>query len=181
MNIGLCNAGCSSFEGFLGVGCPQDYGITAQSTPDYDQWGPDCSWEAKDWMAWHKALVANGTKDMADSVWGAAFDKVTYLGHETFFAAKNPEFKQYVINSGLVGKSQVLTQISKAEKWGDAVQAGITDPLKNTSQILTNLTQAGADTSKSAGTIAKMLPWLVLAGAVLIGFIIWNKKSLSIV
>lgn len=181
MNIGLCNAGCSSFEGFLGIGCPADYGVTAQSVPDYDKWGPDCAWGANEWVNWHKALLTAGPKALADATWGSAFDKVTYLGSETFFAAKNPAFKKYVIENGLQNSSQILSQLSKAEKWGDAVQTGVTEPVKNVSSVLTNLTSAAASTSKSADTVAKMLPWILLAGAVLIGALMWSKKSLNVV
>lgn len=33
------------------------YTITADSKPDFDDWGPDDYWSLKDWVDWHKALV----------------------------------------------------------------------------------------------------------------------------
>lgn len=42
------------------------YTITAESKPDYDQWGPDDFWSCQDWILWHKALKEKYGKDEAN-------------------------------------------------------------------------------------------------------------------
>lgn len=57
------------------------YTITAESKPDYDDWGPDDYWSLEDWITWHKALVKKyGKSDKfgsqkADTEWLTAWNK----------------------------------------------------------------------------------------------------------
>lgn len=177
MNIGICNSGCSSgTSSFLGVGCPTDYGITAQSAPDYDKWGPDCAWSADNWITWHKLMVADHGKEAADSHWVAAYDQASYGSKEIGYSTGNTAFKQYVKAQGLDKKSTILSKVYRAEVGIDSAL----EPVKNVGGAITNITAGAESAAKSADTLAKWFPYIVLAGVALLGLLIWNKKSLNV-
>lgn len=176
MNVGLAGSGFSNF-GWFGLNCPDTYVITPTSQPDYDKWGPDgCHWSAEDWIMFHKVLVADKGKEAADSIWASYYDKSTWGAAEISFSTNNPSFKTYMLNNGLQNKSSILSRIYKAETAIDALG----QPIRNVGEIITNTTQAAANTAGAASQIAEWLPYIALAALTLIALLIWNKKSLNV-
>lgn len=58
--------------------------ITADSTPMYDKWGWDDHWGCKEWIEWHKKLVAKHGAKKADDIWAQAWlDGLSSLGGGT--------------------------------------------------------------------------------------------------
>jgi hypothetical protein len=54
---------------------PANDPTNADSTPDYDNWGPDSWWTAQDWMTWHRSLKARFGLDEANSRFIIAWEK----------------------------------------------------------------------------------------------------------
>ncbi len=52
------------------------YGITANSTPVYDEWGFDDSWNCAMWLAWLDELQKVHTQWDANEIWLTAWDNV---------------------------------------------------------------------------------------------------------
>ena len=66
----------SSGNTFRGLG-----EITADSEPDYDNWGPDSYWSCSEWVEWHKALVKKYGLSEANSKFKLAWDKQDPFEH----------------------------------------------------------------------------------------------------
>jgi hypothetical protein len=172
------------FSGFLGFGCPSSYNVTADSQPQHDGWGPDCYWDCVDWVNWHKQLVLKYGKEKADDLWATEFDKSSYGSHEISCSTGNQSFKDYAQLMGLDKKSTILTKVYRAESDYNTVVA---QPFKNISNALDSSTAAAANAAKgaekgteSAANVLSWLPYVLVAGAVLvIGFIVYSNSNIS--
>lgn len=56
-----------------------NYTITADSLPDYDDWGIDSYWSKEDWKKWYDLMVAKYGVDKARSTWISAYDRPGHL------------------------------------------------------------------------------------------------------
>lgn len=183
MNLNIAHT--TGMASFLGIGCPTEYNIKADTKPDCDMPGPDCMWEGKHWVALHKAKLAAYGKTRADAEWGAAWNScrgfLGAFGHELYIANNDKEFRDYVLAQGL---NNTVSDLSIIFGTGAAVQTVATKTAEiaaNAGDIAVSGTQAVASTVKSADTIVKYLPWALAALALLIGVIIYKRKSLNIV
>ena len=177
VNAGLLYGPHISNFGWFGLNCPTNYNVTADSTPDYDVWGPDsCHWSAQDWINFHKAKVTKYGKATADSQWATAYDKSSYGASEISFSTGNPEFKAYVLSQGLQNKSTILSKVYKAET---AVN-NLGEPVRNIGEAINNATETVAQTTKSASTIASWLPWVVLAAVAVVGYLMITQKKVNV-
>jgi hypothetical protein len=87
-----------------------DYGldITAQSLPDYDEWGPDQHWGCTDWMVWYDKLKEEYGKNEARVVWKSAWEKQGYwdvlykIALELFLRKINWILQDYLVTFWLV-------------------------------------------------------------------------------
>lgn len=179
MNIGIGAAGYMS--NFMGFGCPKDYAITADTTPDCDRIGFDCFWEGKHWITLHQEKVKKYGKAKADIDWATEWMKcrgvMGAFGHELFIANNDMAFRNYVNAHGLTQTVSDLKMITTTGKVGDAV----VNTTGNAAQLVSNLSDTAADTSAATDKLAKWFPYIVLAGVLLIGFLIYKKGSLNIV
>lgn len=160
---------------FLGIGCPSDYKITAYSNPDWDKWGPDCAWSANDWITWHKKMVSEFGKDKADTNWANAYDQSSYGAKEIAYGVQNNEFKSYVQAQGLANKSTILAKLYRAEVAIDAVG----EPFRNVGGAIVGITQIAETGTKSIDKLAQWFPYIVVAGVMLIGFLIYKQGSIK--
>lgn len=54
---------------------PANNPTNADSSPDYDDWGPDSWWTAQDWLTWHRSLKAKYGLDEANARFINAWQK----------------------------------------------------------------------------------------------------------
>lgn len=87
----------------LGYAGPNDP-TNADSTPDYDEWGPDAHWEAKDWETWHAAMVSKYGKSVADDHFVEAYGKAGILESITRARIEDQQFINWAQNAGLYDK-----------------------------------------------------------------------------
>ena len=123
-----------------------EYGlnITAQSLPDYDDWGMDQYWTCSDWMIWYDKLKDFHGKTDARIKWKSAWEKQGYWDHainqcpleQTFrdFSRKNKLDSAGLLSDALVGL-------------GDTLSGGF----------------------KTLGWFGKNLPWILPVGLVIVG------------
>jgi len=130
--------------------------ITADSVPDFDDWGPDTYWECADWVTWHKAMVAKYGKAQADYTFGQAWQQRSAFGHELTCSLFDASFISYFKSQGYTWDpvSGVIVSISKT---------------------VTNVA-SGAETLSHL--ISFIIPLLFIIAAV--GLVIWANKKFQI-
>ena len=117
----------------------KDYTITAESKPDYDDWGWDDYWSANDWLLWHRALKAK---------YGLTEANIKFLtawSHQGMFAKPidartfSSDFKRYARENdfyrGLYDPS-VLSMLLKTIGAGVDVIEGGTEIISDTGKTL---------------------------------------------
>lgn len=166
-------------DSFLGINCPTDYTITADTKPDCDEFGPDCYWEGKHWVKLHQEKVKKYGKKTADEQWAAAWNSCRGLsgafGHELSIANNDLAFRTYIAEQGLNKSVPDLAFIAGTAKAADVVVS----TAGNLAEVVQNTTKAAANTAGSVSTIAKWLPWIALAAAALLAYILFaNQKSI---
>lgn len=108
------------------------YNITADSTPDYDSWGPDDYWSCEDWITWHKALKAKYGKAEADSKWLAAWNAQDSFEHNYNWCKYAAAFNTYVSTEKLAASHLLADIFSGVTKIGE----NAVDTATSTSKIL---------------------------------------------
>ena len=86
-----------------GYSGPQDP-TQATSVPDYDEWGPDAHWSAKDWQTWHASLVAAYGKSQADDAFVKAYAAAGVLEEITRARVEDQDFINWAQSNGLYDK-----------------------------------------------------------------------------
>lgn len=177
MKAGLAH----SYSGFLGFNCPEDdvnyiNTITANTTPDLDKYGPDCFWEGKHWVRWYNLNKSANGKAAADIKFSAEWQKRQGFGHELTIASSDVEFRNMVVAEGL---NNTVPDLSMIQATGNAAQTVI-DVAGSAADAIKNVAAAGANATDAAATLITWLPLLVLGAAILVGFIMWNKKTVNI-
>jgi hypothetical protein len=86
-----------------GYSGPQDP-TSADSVPDYDDWGPDEHWSAQDWQKWHSSLTTKYDKDTADTTFVNAYANAGVLEAITRARAEDPQFQAWARQQGLYDK-----------------------------------------------------------------------------
>ena len=170
------------YSNLLGIGgCPEDEPnyintITANTNPDLDKWGPDCMWEGKHWVRWHQVNVAANGKQKADEKFAFEWQKRSAFGHELWIANNDVEFRTYAIAQGL---NKTVPDLKMIEVTGKIPET-ITNVGVSALDVVSNLAKAGENTTEAVSTIASWLPWIVLAGMVLVGYLMFTKKSVNV-
>lgn len=106
--------------------------ITAQSIPDYDEWGSDSYWTCQEWVLWHKALKAAYGKQQADVIFQNAWDNRSAFGHELVCSLYDSEFISYFKSQGYswdIVSGAIITVSDVAGNIGDAA-SNLTSLLK---------------------------------------------------
>lgn len=167
----------SKYNSFLGISCPKDYVIDADTEPDCDQWGPDCFWEAKHWIKLHEEKVKKYGKVQADISWAAAWSKCRGIGgafgHELWLVNNDPEFIRFVMAQKLYLVSPDLAFIKAQD---DTVKTA-SEVAGNVADILQSTASAANTTVNAADTLIQFLPWVVLAAGLLFAWVVIQKKS----
>ena len=178
MNVGIAYKFNSRF---LGLGCPEDDAnyintITADTTPDLDQYGPDCYWEGKHWVRWYNLNKARDGKAAADTKFAAEWQKRSAFGHELTIANSDVEFRNMVVAEGL---NQTVPDLAMIKGTAAAAQTAV-NVAGSAATTVENIAATAATTANAANTLASWLPWIVLGAAVLVGLLMWNKKSVNV-
>lgn len=168
--------------GWFGFNCPEDdpnyvNTITADTAPDCDKTGPDCFWKGIHWMQLHKKMVEKYGKAQGDLKWSNAWSSCRGIsgafGHELSIANNDEVFKFYVMAQGLNKVNNDLKTIYGTA----ALQQAVVDTGAAAVQTVTNLAQTAASTTDSANTLAKWLPYLVVAALAVAAFIFYKIQT----
>tara|TARA_B110000908_G_C10265689_1_gene463665 strand:- start:5165 stop:5584 length:420 start_codon:yes stop_codon:yes gene_type:complete len=134
-----------------------DYGldITAQSLPDYDEWGPDQHWGCTDWMVWYDKLKEEYGKNEARVVWKSAWEKQGYWDAPYNECPLQDSFRTF----------------SKKNKL---------DSTGLFSDFLVGISDTASGAFKSVGWLGRNLPWILPVGLVITGsfYVIKTIKTL---
>lgn len=148
-------------ESFGGSLYDRVYEITADSTPDYDEWGPDTYWSCQDWITWHKALKKKYGADEAKRRFGNAWDKRSAFGHELTCSLSDADFIRYFKSEGFTWDASGSFIISAANAVKSAGKA-----LENSAKSAENLTQSASNITKYVLYVAVVVA--IAAGAYII-------------
>lgn len=95
--------------------------ITADSTPDYDSWGPDTYWSCDQWIQYHKALKEKWGQDKANKIWLDAFEKQDSFEHAYNWCKYDAAFADYFAKQGLSVGNIFSKIVNSGGKLVDAV------------------------------------------------------------
>lgn len=114
------------------------YTITAESLPDYDDWGSDDYWSADDWIAWHKALKARYGVQAANEKFLIAYRESGFLGAELNYRTFNSAFRAYAQENGFYDGLYwgVLGFVGKATAWVPTIGFGIAETVESLTSSL---------------------------------------------
>ena len=152
--------------------------ITADSTPDLDDWGIDSYWSCEDWVAWHKELKKKFGLDEANRLFITEYHKGGFGASSFDCRSFNADFRKYAkennfFNALYDGLAGLITQPLGAVK--DVVSAA-----SNTvSNVADAAEEAVSDASKAAdnifNTIKWVLPVLLVLAAIGASFYVYNR------
>lgn len=110
--------------------------ITAESAPNYDNWGYDEYWGCAEWIAWHKALKQKYGTEKANDYWLAAWEDQDSLANPYNWCKYNTTFHDYFRSQG-IDVSNIFANI--------ATGAGkIIDNTTDAAVILSNILKVAA-------------------------------------
>ncbi len=82
--------------------------ITADSKPDFDEWGPDNYWSCEEWIYWHGTLKKKYGAVEANSKWLTAWDSQSADEHNYNWCKYSTEFNNFLKREGIKGASNLL-------------------------------------------------------------------------
>lgn len=130
--------------------------LTADSEPDFDNWGPDDYWSCAAFMTWHQLMEQKYGQAQANLRFGDAMEIAFTFGSYHQNCAYDQGFRDYFRSKGIkidtVGSLIVMTLIGLAYDGADIV--------KNISTSLGNVTEAAKNTT----SVAKVLLPVALVG-----------------
>lgn len=135
-----------------------EYTITADSKPDFDDWGWDEYWSCSEWKEWFMALKAKHGKKNAQDMWIKAWQSQGAFSHALDCRSFNEEFKTFLKNQGLWDGAHSF--ISK-------LIAGGTTAVGSTGDAVGSVAEGASDT---VGALSKTLKYVIPA-VLLIGLI----------
>lgn len=145
----------------------KEYVITADSTPDLDDWGWDDYWKIEDWMRWHSLMVKKFGIDKANQTFLLWWNKQTTGANPLDAKSFNTSFRTY----------------AKKYKFLDALYGGasflkpfgaITDTISSGSDVVSNVGDAAKNTSN---VLKWAVPVAVLSVVIIAGVILYKKYS----
>lgn len=139
--------------------------ITADSTPDLDDWGYDDFWTCSDWMLWHGLVKKKYGKPEADRRFIHHWNLQTLGAHALDCRSFNTAFRDFLKKERLLD-----------EAYGSA---GILAPIGAVTDVVSSGSDVVSDTAKGAETAGKLLKWglplLLVGGALFLGLKIRNE------
>lgn len=144
-------------ESFGGSLFDRVYEITAESTPDYDEWGPDSYWSCQDWITWHRALKKKYGAIDAKTRFGAAWDKRSAFGHELTCSLSDTDFINYFKAEGF--------------KWdaSGSFVLSVGNAVKSAGKAVENSAKSAENLTKSASNITQYVLYVVIVIAIAAG------------
>ena len=138
----------------------KNYTITADSTPDYDDWGVDDYWGPDEWIQWHKLMKAKYGADDANKRFIIAYQDAGFGAVSFDWRTFNDNFKQYAKDNGFF----------------DALYDGIGGLIGRGAGLLDTTVETGTKTAttviESAGstisTLAKSAKWVIPAVVIVV-------------
>lgn len=76
--------------------------ITANSQPNYDEWGWDDYWSCEDWVEWHKALKNAYGQSQANQTFVQAFHQASFGASSYDCRTFNTAFRTYAKDNGIL-------------------------------------------------------------------------------
>lgn len=139
------------------------YLITADSLPDYDDWGPDEYWGPQDWIAWHKALRARYGADEANRRFLEAYHKAGFLAASYDFRTFDQPFREYARANGFYeGLFPGLSTVPR-------VIGSLFDIFRGASSVGESAAEATQGVTRSVVLATNvLLPVLLIAAAVML-------------
>jgi hypothetical protein len=115
---------------------PANDPTNANSTPDYDGWGPDSWWTAQDWLTWHRSLKARFGLDEANARFINAWQKQGIGASPLDARSFDTSFRDYAKANGFYdGLYYGLGAIAKPLGTGTDVVTGITEGISTTATL----------------------------------------------
>lgn len=115
--------------------------ITANSTPDLDEWGWDNYWGCDEWKAWHIELRKMMNAQDAALIWTAAWNKQDGTAGPYNWCKYNSSFRNYMRSQGIDVDSVVSAIVMPVfDATGNLVQ-GAGDVVTNVSEAASSLSQ----------------------------------------
>lgn len=132
--------------------------ITADSIPDYDDWGIDEYWSCDDWITWHKLMKQKYSKTYADQHFMEAWNKQDTFESNYNWCKYNGTFNSYARQENL----------------------NVTWWLPNILNNVSGVAEDASDAVKSTSNILKIaVPALIIIAA--IGGLVFAAKKLNII
>ncbi len=128
--------------------------ITAESTPNYDEWGWDDYWGCAEWTIWHMRLKEKYGLSKAKEIWLTAWEKQGPWDHALNWCRYNTDFVEYFLKNGIDIRSFL-------------------------SAIFTNVADTAINVTGSVANISRNLNWILpVAGGLAVlglGVVVVNK------
>jgi hypothetical protein len=118
------------------------YTITAQSFPDYDDWGFDDYWGPEDWITWHKKLKGEYGLDQANRLFITAYSNAGTFGAEWSWRTMNTPFRKY----------------ARAQGFYDALFSGIGGLIGRGIALGSDLLEGAGEVTSGVGEVAGEIP-----------------------
>lgn len=135
---------------------------TWNTAPNYDEWGPDSSWNCDDWIQWHRLLKIKFGSVKANYIWNYAYAQGTLGASHYDCRTLNTAFRNYVAKEGL----------------NPYESAGIFGPILNVVGGAGDLVSGSGDFLSSIGKNLKTIGYIALLGvAVYIGVTVYKKTN----
>ena len=135
---------------------------SADSTPDYDDWGRDTWWNGSEWKRWHAALKARYGLEEANWRFIEAWHKQGFLSGGLDARSFDPDFIAYAKENGFY---QAL--FKGLGVLARPVSAG-TQVITAGSEVVEDVAEAA---SSAVATTASAAKWLLPVAAVVMGFL----------
>ncbi len=136
---------------------PQNNPTNPNSTPDYDDWGPDSWWTAQDWVTWHKALKAKYGLDEANVRFITAWQKQGIGASPLDSRSFDTSFRDY----------------AKANGFFDGLYYGlgsIVKPIGTTTDVITGVSQGVSIT-------ANLAKFVIPVAALAFAYLFFSSKA----
>lgn len=112
--------------------------ITADSEPDFDNWGPDDWWSCDIWMLYHQLNVQKYGQEIANQRFREQWAKQDEWTHPMIYCKFDSSFINYFKAQGIEGGWLISNLVVAAEN----VANNLEDSAVNTSDLLATLTSA---------------------------------------
>jgi hypothetical protein len=137
--------------------------ITAQSSPDYDGWGPDTYWRCNEWIQWHQALKNAYGLTEANTKFITAYHKAGFGAASYDCRTFNQEFRTYARQNGFF----------------DALFEGIGSLMQPVGSVLETGGNVLGTVQSVTEVIRKLTPLLVITAVIILVVFMVKKTNIA--